>query len=86
MSPTLKSFGAYWLRLVSQGPSNKKTKASVLKFHEWIPRQNFLPCLYYFPLSSYAPFNGSEFNFVSKSIVVRNVKLGQLIKNDEEIN
>ena len=86
MSPIMKLLGAYWFRLASQGPSNKKTKARDLKFHEWIPHQICLPCLNYLPLRSYAPFNGSELNFVSKSIIVRNIKLGQLIEDDEEIN
>ena len=44
----------------------------------------FFPCLNYLPLCSYAPFNRwSEFNFVSKSIIVRSIKFGQLIEDDD---
>ena len=33
MPPTLKKWGAYWLRLV------RPFKARMLKFHIWIPRE-----------------------------------------------
>ena len=73
--------------------SKKNIKARVLKFHTWILHEKiadlyFFSCPNYLPLWIYAPFKGTECNFVSyknilEIIEARSFKLGQLIEDVE---